>query len=679
MSSIRFTEFSSLDGSDPKSMRMTEEEFEQYIQVPRAKDKRELPLILFGEFGKNKTSKGSYRHDGNLLRLTGLKIDHDSGSLPFSQAVKLIKKLGVRAFVHTTSSHNRKSKSNPSGGPRWHAFFPLRHPVKGIDQIRLVTENWFHECAFLDPSHETKVLSQAFFIGLEDSSKPMEHYHHASDSYIDDMLDLFQELPELEEEEFDPEPEEMDWTRNRKKAISLLNKVDPDVSYMDWYRAMGAAKMMGAELEDVILWSSAGSKFKSAEEVEQKFNDLDRKEAERVAGPGTLHHLAKEFPMVDEELEEMKAANEFEGLKALPEDGIPKIEPPEYLVQGLIARGEAGQLIGQGGIGKSTLAMLLSVSVCLGIPFLGTFWTKQSPVLYVSGEDGERGFLSRMGEICRALKLTPKQYATLQKNFRWMDLREKGSRKFRALMKPSASNNHEFTEGPLAKVLRKHAAGYGLVILDPMSSITAGEENSNDAMKRLAEIARDVADDTQAAVLIVHHTGKMVKEYSQHSGRGASAQADGSRMVLQVGVVRQREVLVDGIKYMAPETLDITNKALDENQVMLFANLKQTWTKRSSTPLFILRDGFNFEADWGIQEQRDEEDEEPSLEIRVLEYIRDNPDCGFKTLSPAFKNEPVQALVKTLMAEGMIRQTNAKGPQTFRITHAGKERISESY
>lgn len=675
---IKFSSFDSLSGNHVHLEKMEEEDFEAFIREPQASDKRELPLLSFATYGKQKTSKGSYRHDKNVLALTGGKIDHDSGKLPFEDAVKAIKKLNVRAFIHTTSSHNRVCSSNPKGGPRFHVYFPFSRSVKG-DQMHVVMHNWMRETAFLDPSDESAVMSQGFFYGSEDGAKPMQFYHHVSDQCIDEVLDLFREIPDDPEREEQLEPGEKDWTRNRAKAIVMLNKVSPDVGYWDWYRAMGAAKMMGATLDDVILWSSISPKFKSVEEVTQKYNDLDRAEAENVAGPGTLHYLAKDFPMVDPEEEEDEEVEES-SLQDIPE--TIEVEPPEFIVGELIARGEAGQLVGPGGIGKSTLSMILGISVALGINFLGVerYWTKENKVLYISGEDGERGFLTRFDALMTSMRLTHKQKQKVRQNFKWLDMRKKANRKFRSLMRVSSENRNEYKEGALAKLLRKHAQGFGLVILDPLSSFSAGEENSNDSMKKFVEIIRDVADDLDAAILVVHHTGKGQKEYSQHSGRGGSAQADGSRMVLQVGVVHTDQVNIDGVNYAIPDSLRVLEEDFGRNRVLLFANMKQTWTERDSTPLFILRKGYKFTAGWGERAMNSATEKAKGSELEVLTFIRDNPGCTFKAITEAFKTThgstgPVQIIIGELTEKGWIVSPQADGRKRFSITDDGMEQL----
>lgn len=74
-----------------------------------------------------------------------------------------------------------------------------------------------------------------------------------------------------------------------------------------------------------------------------------------------------------------------------------------------------------------------------------------------------------------------------------------------------------------------------LVVIDPAVSFGVGESRVNDAEQGLIEVGRRVRRAIECCVLYIHHSGKQNardKAKDQYAGRGGSAFADGSRMVL---------------------------------------------------------------------------------------------------------------------------------------------------
>lgn len=65
-----------------------------------------------------------------------------------------------------------------------------------------------------------------------------------------------------------------------------------------------------------------------------------------------------------------------------------KVRPVEWVVDGLVPRGHATSLVGDGGVGKTVLSFVLGTSICTGTPFLSR---EVSPgvVAFVDGETSE--------------------------------------------------------------------------------------------------------------------------------------------------------------------------------------------------------------------------------------------------------------------------------------------------
>lgn len=79
-------------------------------------------------------------------------------------------------------------------------------------------------------------------------------------------------------------------------------------------------------------------------------------------------------------------------------------EPPSYWWAPYLPAGVVTLLGAHGGTGKSTLALMLAVSIALGLSLFG-IPTKRGRVVYFSGEDGAELLLFRLHWICKKLDI----------------------------------------------------------------------------------------------------------------------------------------------------------------------------------------------------------------------------------------------------------------------------------
>ena len=76
-----------------------------------------------------------------------------------------------------------------------------------------------------------------------------------------------------------------------------------------------------------------------------------------------------------------------------------KLQPPEWLIEGVIEANTLCGLVGASYSGKSFLALDMALSIASGLPFHEAT-TAQGSVLFIAGE-GNRGLLSRIEAWCR--------------------------------------------------------------------------------------------------------------------------------------------------------------------------------------------------------------------------------------------------------------------------------------
>jgi hypothetical protein len=205
----------------------------------------------------------------------------------------------------------------------------------------------------------------------------------------------------------------------------------------------------------------------------------------------------------------------------------------DWLAYGLLLSEHITLAISPGGVGKSTLAMLIAVAVALGRSDMIPGRTVDTPdnVLIINSEDDLGEMQRRLAGILQQYEIDP---AKLTGKF-FVDSRYGRNGRL--------ANHHEYGEvsdGPLVEEVIKFCRekNIRLIVFDPLVGFHDVPENDNGAMERVASVLRAIARRTGAAVLVAHHTRK-AQASEDHagdmdSGRGASALAAAARIAITV-------------------------------------------------------------------------------------------------------------------------------------------------
>ena len=167
--------------------------------------------------------------------------------------------------------------------------------------------------------------------------------------------------------------------------------------------------------------------------------------------------------------------------------------PREFIVDGLVKRGDLVLLAGRPKSGKSWLLLQLAQAVDTGARFLGRE-TARAKVLFIALEDGERRVHERLhirgwrpAEAHFAFDLFPLGGAGLQQ-------------------------------------LKYAAQAFDVVIVDSFrAALGAADECDNGLMAQLVQSLADHAHDTGKVIVIAHHTRKAGAEDPFETVRGASS------------------------------------------------------------------------------------------------------------------------------------------------------------
>jgi len=227
--------------------------------------------------------------------------------------------------------------------------------------------------------------------------------------------------------------------------------------------------------------------------------------------------------------------------------------PPkrEWIVHNIIACGVVGILAAGGGVGKSILKLMLAVSTCTGLPWLGIPVVRNGSVLMFSAEDDRDEIHRRLHSVMTYYR---QQFPT-----RVDDIDRLVRQHLHVFDRVGADNRlTEKHDGNISRTrlvdsivaTAQQLPDLRLVVLDPLSRFDGGDPNDNSDGTRLIECAEHIRKATGAAVLLSHHVAKTSlqnPESGQEAVRGASGLVDGARWVGLLQTLRQTEAKKYGI------------------------------------------------------------------------------------------------------------------------------------
>lgn len=258
----------------------------------------------------------------------------------------------------------------------------------------------------------------------------------------------------------------------------------------------------------------------------------------------------------------------------------------EEIICGL-GRGEIGLLNASTDVGKTTLLRNVMISLCVGRAF-DPLVKVDSPrrVALLDFED-TRGFLR--GDLENMLSiLSPAEKDLFANNaLIFCDERDDDDRD---LSLSDAEHLRQLTQ-------RLRDFNVDLIIVDTISKAfrTTNENDNSEVIDRVMRPLRRLAQDCNAALIGLHHVGKSRSEEGQireasHKGRGASAFADQSRIVLNLSRdnVERNSVVLSCAKLKGPKFDNVLLRL--DSQVRWFS---KQGTRQEPTHYEVLLDVFS--------------------------------------------------------------------------------------
>lgn len=178
---------------------------------------------------------------------------------------------------------------------------------------------------------------------------------------------------------------------------------------------------------------------------------------------------------------------EDEFFPCLDDEQLEALPLPTCLIEGVLLAGKATMMTGVHNLGKSAIALDMSLCISQGLPWCG-HKTLQGPVTYIAAEGGE-GIQARLRawKQARGLERVPG---------------------FRAIPLPVQLHEGEQRER-LVRTLQRFAAQQALLVVDTLSQCSLGlSEMSSEDMALFLSCLAQVSRTTGAATLILHHNNR---------------------------------------------------------------------------------------------------------------------------------------------------------------------------
>ncbi len=302
-------------------------------------------------------------------------------------------------------------------------------------------------------------------------------------------------------------------------AEELLERTSPDVGYDEWLRiGMALSNDLGEQgWEMWNAWSAKGTKYPGESQLASHWNSFGRSSNPVTLGSFKRQQIAQREDFADLTLNPPEDENPFDVIaaeqkasKSLKLWSLEEIQTrpwPEWHVLDILPRAEINMLYGESGVGKSALALDMTLAVAQGIPWFGHD-TEQGPVIWLAAE------------AFGSMKPRTRAYA-MHNAIEWSTLT---GLPFHVVEQFNLSNADLVAS--LVDAVKDIKPS--IVVVDTLAAATGGaNENSGEDMGAILDACRAIYHGTGGSVLLIHHSGKNAELGARGwSGIKAAVQAE---------------------------------------------------------------------------------------------------------------------------------------------------------
>jgi AAA domain len=241
----------------------------------------------------------------------------------------------------------------------------------------------------------------------------------------------------------------------------------------------------------------------------------------------------------DEPQQECQSAIAATAFQWLDEAAIP---PREFLYGQHLIRKFLSTTVAPGGLGKTILEITEALAMASGKPLLGVQPAGRLRVWLWNGEDPLEEMQRRVMAVAKHFGLTREDL----EEYLFLD-----SGRIMPIVLAEQTRNGAVIATPVVDAVIKTIVENGIDVLsiDPFVSSHRVTENDNNAMERVAKTWGQIADITNSAVRLSHHTRKMNGgETTVEDGRGASALLSAARSARVLNNMTAEEAKKAGVE-----------------------------------------------------------------------------------------------------------------------------------
>jgi AAA domain-containing protein len=249
------------------------------------------------------------------------------------------------------------------------------------------------------------------------------------------------------------------------------------------------------------------------------------------------------------------------------------LPPPQYLWAPRIPRDGVTLLVGEDGLGKSWLALMLSLHAAAGRPLFGVP-LECGRSIYVHAEDRRPMIERRVQTILRSWN-DPAAAALALKNFHHHDTIESGM-----LLLDCSTREVKFT--PWVGSLREQLGLAVLTTFDPVARLHNGDEKDNTLMTRLVSAGETIALGTKGAIVMPCHPTKQGTQ--EHRTDGTETRGGGGLRA----AARSQLRLIAAVRKDLPDATNVTTDDIEQQSVLILYHRKLN-DGAKATPLTLKR------------------------------------------------------------------------------------------
>jgi len=353
-----------------------------------------------------------------------------------------------------------------------------------------------------------------------------------------------------------------------------------------------------------------------------------------------------------------------------PKDILTRSTAVTWAVEDWIGAGLVGALVSSGGTGKTTLLLVLGISIALGRPFFG-HRVKKGSFLLLSADDTQQNLDAALTLILRAMRVREDEANIVAGKLRLISLvGEDGDFCFTTTVRGAV------TATGVEDLIHRAVAGVTDLVgfaCDTVRQFSGGSTNDEQVIKLTIAACTRLAHKTGAFGILPHHTGKQnfrdgVDDL--YCGSGSAAIGDNCRFVLLLMVASWLDI-----------EQQVERTGQEHGDPLVLMSTRGSILVKKPAPMFLCRDGYAITRIAGRSLTKDQQADE--RDRAVLRAVRNGATTKNK-IACVVKGKRMAALARIDDLEGRghlilapAESGSRSGSQKYMVTGTGAKFLDD--